>query len=134
MPVEDLVPDAETQPFWDGVAAGELRLQRCGECDRAVFYPRALCPHCFGDRLDWFTSPGKGTVYAYTVARRAFSPSAGTPPYTVALIDLDEGVRMLSRIVGDSPVRIGDRVELEITRLGGEDSPALPCFRVRESV
>ncbi|WP_405658701.1 Zn-ribbon domain-containing OB-fold protein [Streptomyces sp. NBC_01166] len=129
----DLVPDAETQPFWDGIAAGELRLQRCGDCDRAVFYPRALCPHCFGERLDWVTSPGTGTVYSYTVAHRAFSPSAGDPPYTVALIDLDEGVRMMSRIVGGAPVRIGDRVELEITRLGGEESPALPCFRVKES-
>lgn len=126
-------PDAETQPYWDGIAAGELRLQRCGDCGRAVFYPRALCPHCFGDRLDWFVSPGTGTVYSYTVAHRAFSPSAGTPPYTVALIDLDDGVRMMSRIVGPDRVRIGDRVELEITRLSGEDSPELPCFRLRES-
>ncbi|MFJ4839393.1 Zn-ribbon domain-containing OB-fold protein [Streptomyces sp. NPDC088746] len=121
--MEDPVPDAETQPFWDGIAAGELRLQRCGDCDRAVFYPRALWPHCFGERLDWVTSPGTGTVYSYTVAHRTFSPSPGDPPYTVALIDLDEG----------APVRIGDRVELEITRLGGEESPALPCFRVKES-
>ncbi|MEV8566974.1 Zn-ribbon domain-containing OB-fold protein [Streptomyces sp. NPDC051322] len=130
----DLAPDAETQPFWDGIAAGELRLQRCGDCRRAVFYPRSLCPHCFSDRLDWFTSPGTGTVYSYTIAHRAFSPFTGTPPYTVALIDLDEGVRMMSRIVGGNRVRIGDRVELKITRLGGEDSPALPCFRVRETV
>ncbi|WP_199919292.1 Zn-ribbon domain-containing OB-fold protein [Streptomyces sp. NRRL S-1824] len=130
----DLAPDVETRPFWDGIAAGELRLQRCGDCGRAVFYPRALCPHCFGDRLEWFTSSGTGTVYSYTVARRAFSPSAGEPPYTVALIDLDEGVRMMSRIVGGDRVRIGDRVEMEITRLGGDDSPELPCFRVVEAI
>lgn len=122
-------PDAETRPFWDGIDAGELRIQRCSDCASAVFYPRSVCPSCFGDRLDWFTASGRGTVYSYTIAHRAFGEFAEQAPFTVALVDLDEGPRMLTRIVSSAQVRIGDRVELEITRLG-QDSPEVPCFRV----
>ncbi|MBE9375867.1 Zn-ribbon domain-containing OB-fold protein [Saccharopolyspora sp. HNM0983] len=122
--------DAETRPFWDGVERGELRLQRCADCGRAVFYPRSVCPGCFGQRLDWFTARGTGTVHSWTVAHRAFGAFAGQAPFTVALVDVDEGVRMMTRIVESAQVDIGDRVELRVTRLGGADAPALPCFRV----
>lgn len=122
--------DPQTQPFWDGIAAGELRLQRCAGCGKAVFYPRTVCPHCFGADLTWFTASGTGTIYSYTVAHRAFGEFAEQAPFTVALIDLAEGPRMLTRIVGDRPARIGAPVELAITRLGDEDSPELPCFRL----
>ncbi|MEV5539059.1 Zn-ribbon domain-containing OB-fold protein [Saccharopolyspora shandongensis] len=126
-----IIPDAETRPFWDGIAAGELRIQRCADCEAAVFYPRSVCPGCFGDRLDWFTASGRGTVYSWTVAHKAFGEFADQAPFTVALVELDEGPRMLTRIVGpqdEGRVRIGDRVELVITRLGA-DGPELPCFR-----
>ncbi|WP_199434631.1 Zn-ribbon domain-containing OB-fold protein [Qaidamihabitans albus] len=128
--------DAESRPFWDGIAEGELRLQRCRDCARAVFYPRVFCPHCFGGRLDWFTATGAGTVYSYTVAHRAPGEFAGQVPFVVALVDLDEGVRMLTRILGAGPgdVRIDARVRLDVARLGdAEDSPELPCFRVVEA-
>ncbi|MEV0084613.1 Zn-ribbon domain-containing OB-fold protein [Saccharopolyspora sp. NPDC050642] len=139
-----IIPDAETRPFWDGIAAGELRIQRCADCEAAVFYPRSVCPGCFGDRLDWFTASGRGTVHSWTVAHKAFGEFADQAPFTVALVDLDEGPRMLTRIVGpqfqlklrahepgadEGRVRIGDRVELVITSLGA-DGPELPCFRV----
>lgn len=127
----DVVVDAESKEFWDGIAAGELRLQRCESCGRAVFYPRSLCPHCHSDRLVWTVATGEGTVYSYTVAHRGFGEFAAQAPYTVALVDLDEGVRMLTRIVG-GPVAIGDRVRLEITRLDADrldaQSPELACF------
>ncbi|MFC5750890.1 Zn-ribbon domain-containing OB-fold protein [Actinomadura rugatobispora] len=126
----EIASTPETRPFWDGIAAGELRLQRCDECLRSVFYPRAICPHCHCDRLSWRTASGKGTVYSYTVAHRVAGGFSAQVPYTIALIDLDEGPRMLSRVIGDAPVRIGDRVHLEIARLEGESSPELPCFRV----
>jgi uncharacterized OB-fold protein len=137
-PVVPIVPDAETRPFWEGIAEGELRLQRCSACGKAVFYPRAVCPHCFAGELTWFRAAGTGTIYSYTVAHRAFGEFATQVPFTVALVDLDEGVRMLTRIVDTQPdkVRIGARVRLEITRLGGdgtdEENPALPCFRLAE--
>jgi uncharacterized OB-fold protein len=117
--------DAESKEFWDGVAAGELRIQRCETCGHAVFYPRALCPFCHSDRLVWIAASGTGEVYSYTVAHRAFGEFGAQTPFTVALVDLDEGVRMLTRIVGGT-VAIGDRVELEIAAVGDMQ---LPCFR-----
>lgn len=122
--------DAESKEFWDGVAVGELRIQRCETCGHAVFYPRALCPFCHSERLVWIAASGTGEVYSYTVAHRAFGEFAEQTPFTVALVDLDEGVRMLTRIIGDGvggdTVAIGDRVELEITAIGDHE---LPCFR-----
>ncbi|MFC6066468.1 Zn-ribbon domain-containing OB-fold protein [Streptomyces ochraceiscleroticus] len=125
-----IVIDAESKPFWDGIAVGELRLQCCGDCGRAVFPARIVCPHCFGERLTPVAAAGTGTVYSKTVVHRAFGAFAEQTPFTIALIDLDEGVRMMSRIVGEQPVAIGDRVRLQITRLGdAPEAPELPCFR-----
>lgn len=122
--------DAQGRPFWDGIARGELRLQRCGECGQAAFSPRAVCSDCVGGRLDWFTARGTGTVHSCAAAHRAFGALGERVPFTVALVDVDEGVRMMSRIVESAQVGIGDRVELRATLLGGADAPALPCFRV----
>ncbi|MCU1471735.1 MAG: Zn-ribbon OB-fold protein [Glaciihabitans sp.] len=126
----NVVPYPEARPFWEGVAQGELRLQRCQDCGRAVFYPRALCPYCHGDRLGWFVASGSGTVYSYTTVHRGFGEFAGQAPYSLAVIDLDEGPRMLSRIVGDVTVSIDARVQVEIARFGDHNSMALPYFRV----
>lgn len=122
------VPDADTKPFWEGIAAGELRLQRCRACGLAVFYPRAVCPHCLGAELAWFTARGTGGVYSYTVAHRAFGEFADQAPFTVALVDLDEGVRMMTRIVDAAPgeVEVGLRVEMTVRQIAGAE---LPCFR-----
>jgi hypothetical protein len=126
------VPDADTKPYWDGIADGELRLQRCEGCGAAVFYPRAVCPHCFGGPLRWFTATGTGRVHSYTVVHRAFGEFAGQTPFTVALVDLDEGVRMMTRIVGASrgSVEIGMRVQLTVEQIGDAD---LPRFRPQEA-
>lgn len=118
----------ETKPFWDGLAAGELRLQRCDSCRLTVFYPRAICPHCHHDRLTWFTTSGSGTVYAVTVAHRVPEPFADEAPYTIALVDIAEGARILTRVLGEEPVTIGSPVSLEITEVGGKP-PLLPCYR-----
>ena len=120
------VPDADTKPYWDGIAAGELRLQRCEACGEAVFYPRAVCPHCFGGPLIWFTAAGTGSVYSYTVAHRGFGDFADQTPFTVALVDLDEGVRMMTRIVGTRQVAIGMRVRMTVEQIA---EATLPCFR-----
>lgn len=92
---------------------GVFLIQRCGACAEHVFYPRTVCPHCGSDRLDWVEAKGGGTVYSTTTVRR--KPDAGGD-YDVSLIDLDEGVRMMSRVEGISPsdVKIGMRVEAAI--------------------
>jgi len=99
--------------YRDKLAQGRFEIQRCAACGRHVFYPRVLCPHCGADRLDWVAPGGGGTVYSTTVVRRR--PADGGD-YNVALVDLDEGVRMMSRVAEVAPdkVRIGMRVRARV--------------------
>ena len=90
---------------------GAFMIQHCGDCRRHVFYPRELCPHCGGAALKWITPAGTGTVHAVTTVRR--KPDAGGD-YNVSLIDLDEGVRMMSRVEGGQAVGIGARVRARV--------------------
>jgi uncharacterized protein len=103
---------------------GELAYQWSPAANRAVFYPRVLCPYTGSDRLDWRVSAGLGTVYATTVTH----PRAGEP-YNVALIDMDEGFRLMSRVEDIAPevVKIGMRVRFRVHRPTG-DEPAYPVF------
>lgn len=105
------------QAFHAALARGQFLIQRCGACAHAVFYPRLLCPHCGADHLDWIEPSGRGQVYSTTVVRR--KPEAGGD-YNVALIDLDEGVRMMSCVTGVAPeaVGIGMRVRARVNVSG----------------
>jgi uncharacterized OB-fold protein len=124
--------DSDSREYWEGIHAGELRIQRCDACSRAVFYPRALCPHCHADQLSWFTASGKGSIYSYTVLHQAFGVFAADVPFVIAIIELEEGARMMSRIV-DSPrerITIGAPVTVTFVRI--EEGMTLPYFRVDE--
>jgi len=103
---------------------GELAYQWSIEAQRAVFYPRVICPYTGSERLEWRVSKGLGTVYATTVVH----PREGAP-YNVALIDMDEGFRLMSRVEEMAPeaVGIGMRVKFRVHRPGGGD-PAYPVF------
>ena len=92
---------------------GRFLIQRCEACARHVYFPREGCPHCESDRLQWVQPQGLGTVHAVTTVRR--KPDAGGD-YNVSLIDLDEGVRLMSRVEGIAPadVRIGQRVRARV--------------------
>ena len=124
----------ETRPFWEGTQRHELWLQKCRDCDKFYFYPRSICPHCFSDATEWIKVSGKGKIYSFTVSYREASPAFKPDvPYNIAIIELEEGVRMMSNIVGcrnedisiDMPVEVVfDDVTPEIT---------LPKFRPRRS-
>jgi uncharacterized OB-fold protein len=103
---------------------GELAYQFSPEAGKPVFYPRVLCPYTGSDRLEWRVSKGFGTVHATTVVH----PAEGKP-FNVALVDCDEGFRMMSRVEDIAPdeVRIGQRVRLRVHRPGGEEAP-YPVF------
>ena len=119
---------AEARPFWDGCREGELRYQACAACGAVQFYPRALCARCGGVDLAWRRSRGEGVVHAVTVVHRAPSEAfRADVPYAVALVDLDEGFRMMANVVGVPPdrVAIGDRVRVVFERRG---DVALPQF------
>ena len=123
-------PDRVTTPFWEAAKQGRLLIQRCPNCGAYQFYPQASCRRCLSDGLEWVDAKGKGTIYSYTVIHRApsrsFEPDV---PYTVALVDLDEGCRMMSNIVEVSPeaVRVGMSVEVVFDAITPEIS--LPRFR-----
>ncbi|HEV8574507.1 MAG TPA: Zn-ribbon domain-containing OB-fold protein [Dehalococcoidia bacterium] len=102
-------PSAISAPFWEGLRAGELRLQRCAACTRFVFYPRSVCPHCLSDLLEWTTASGRGRIYSYTLVRRVMNPAfASEVPYVFAIVELEEGVRVTTNIVncGSDEVRV----------------------------
>ena len=111
--------------YQQALDAGRFLIQRCVQCTRHVFQPRSVCPHCGDDRLGWVEAAGGGTVYSTTTVRR--KPDAGGD-YDVSLIDLDEGVRMKSRVEGIAPanVKIGMRVRAAIVR---QKNGALVIFR-----
>ena len=121
-------PDADSRPFWKAAAEGRLLVQYCSSCGTPRFYPRLLCPSCHSDEHRWEQAAGTGTVYTFSVVRRAPSPAfAADVPYVVALIDLDEGVRMMANVVADpAEVAIGDRVRVRFRP--GTDDVAVPEF------
>ena len=123
-----LVPtgDADSKPFWESCARHALELQRCAECLRFRYPPRLVCPHCLSDRMTWLPIAGTGTVY---VQLGVYPRGKDAPPEPMGLtmVELDEGVRMWSNVVGAGAddVRIGDRVRLIYEDVG---RAALPRF------
>jgi uncharacterized OB-fold protein len=110
------LPRGEEAVYYDALRSGKLLYQHCSDCSAAVWYPRAVCPSCGSGRLEWRESARRGTVYSFTRLLRAGNPArAADVPYSVALVDLDEGIRVLGDLadeVADSP--IGQRVHAAI--------------------
>ena len=123
-------PNADTKPFWEACSRGELVYQRCRGCGRPQFFPRSICSHCRGSDLEWKASAGKGAVYTFTVNHRPPNPAFEEDvPYVIALVDLDEGFRMMMNVRGCDPeaVRIGMRVRVTFEARGEQKIPqALP--------
>ena len=114
--------------YLDHLSRGELAYQFSPEAGRAVFYPRVICPFTGSDKLEWRISKGLGTVYATTIVH----PAEGKP-FNVALVDCDEGFRLMSRVEDIAPerVQIGQRVRFRVHRSGGEEPPC-PVFTPAE--
>lgn len=125
-------PTPETQPFWEGAKAGRLTIQRCRTCDRAYFYPRPFCPHCSSDDVEWFTASGRATLASYVISERA-APGF-TAPYVIAIVELAEGPRMMTNIVGVDPDP--DRLPLDLplmVRFEERGDVAVPVFAPAEA-
>jgi len=130
--IPELTPDPDAAPWWEGIAAGELRFQRCSACGEPIFYPRARCPYCFADDPQWLVSEGTGSIYAYTVVHRAPSKEmASRTPYVVALVDLDEGFRMMTNIVDSAPEAVRVGLPVEVVFRVAIDGRRIPCFTLR---
>ncbi|MFH1350608.1 MAG: Zn-ribbon domain-containing OB-fold protein [Pseudomonadota bacterium] len=118
------------KPFWDAARQGKLKIQLCKDCNKYVFYPRLVCPHCFSGNLDWVEASGKGTVYSYTlVQNNAPSPFLNDMPYVVAIIRLEEGVQMLSNIVDCDFDKLRCDMPVEVTFEELDEEFTLPKFK-----
>jgi uncharacterized OB-fold protein len=111
-------------PFWDGLASGEVRLQHCNACGTHQYPPESFCYQCGATDLEWQAVRGEGEVYSFVVVHRAPNPIYKQfQPYTVAIVQLDEGPRMISAMLTlDAPIDIGARVKPIIKALDGERS------------
>lgn len=115
------VPDlrGEEREFFERCQQGQLPIQLCLACERHVFYPRAVCPYCDGKRLAWREACGRGLIHTFTVQFRR--PSGyGEEPYITAIVDLEEGVKMMSRIMAaPESVFVGQRVRAAWATISG---------------
>ncbi|MHB8464464.1 MAG: Zn-ribbon domain-containing OB-fold protein [Acidimicrobiales bacterium] len=104
---------ADNAPFWAAAADDRLVLPWCRSCNTAIWYPRTICPTCHGRDIEWREASGRGVIHSFTVSYRGTGPWAEHVPYLIAYVELDEGPRVLTNIVGAVPheVRIGDPVE-----------------------
>src|SRR5262249_13618985 len=121
-----------TEPFWDATRQRRFLVQWCVDCEEPIFYPREVCPRCLGSSLEWRQSPGTGTVYAVTVEYKPQNPlMADRAPYAVALVDVDDGIRMLSNVVGCPPGDVSVGMPVQITWEELSDGRHLPLFEPR---
>jgi len=115
-----------TEPFWGSAEEGRLTIQKCSSCGKHVFYPRGRCPHCWADALGWVQVSGKGKLKSYSLVHKPGNEGwIPTAPYYVGLVELDEGPTMLSHILSETDLNIGEEVSFIPTNVGGR---VLPCF------
>ncbi|MFC9591257.1 Zn-ribbon domain-containing OB-fold protein [Streptomyces sp. NPDC056944] len=120
--------DTFTRPYWDAAAEGRLLLRHCAACDRAHHYPREFCPYCWSEDVRWERASGRATLYTWSVVHRNDLPPFGDRvPYVAAVVDLAEGPRMMTEVVGvaEGDLRIG--MELHVT-FRAEGDVTVPVF------
>ncbi len=123
-PIPAPVAEQGNQPFWDAATLGKFLIKTCKSCNQPHWYPRSLCPFCFGE-TEWTEASGNGTIYSLSVMQR------GNPnPYCIAYVQLDEGVTMMTQIVDCdlAALKIGQKVKLVFKPTEGEGSPPVPMF------
>ena len=118
--------------FWDGAKAGELRLQRCDDCAHAYFPPRPFCPECGSRSVSVFPASGRATLYSYVIHHRA--PPGFEAPYAIAVVELEEGPRMMTNIVDtpQTPEALQLDMALQVAFEPMSDEISLPLFRPAE--
>lgn len=127
------VKTQEGMPFWDGCARGELLLQKCESCGAFQWFPRAYCRDCSSDTLTWIRASGRGKVVSSSIVRKPINKSfASMVPYVLAIVELDEGVRMMTNLIDavSRNVRAGDVVQVEFEKQN--DDVTIPVFRLAD--
>lgn len=118
-----------TERYWRGAAAEELLVRECCACDLVFFYPRAHCPNCFGEDVEWVEADGTGTVYTYSVSDRVEGWPECDLPVVLAYVELDEGPRLMTNLVDCDPDVVEVGVAVEVRYVPTErDGVAIPVF------
>ena len=122
-------PTPETKPFFDALKQHRLLIQRCAECGHAYFYPRPFCPSCLSNDVEWEEASGKGRLYSFVINHR--SAPGFEPPYVIAVVELDEGPRMMTNLIGvnPDPELISCEMAVEIVFDDMDEEFTLPRFR-----
>lgn len=126
------LPDvsSETKPFWDACNRGVFLIQRCRDCHKTQYHYRAICCHCWSSAVEDLPAKGSGTIWTYSVVMKNRSPVvAFEPPYIVALVELDEGVRVFANIVNCDPNRMTIGMPVQLTFAEAESGQKIPLFR-----
>ena len=123
-------PDAETQPFWDGARDGKLLIRRCDACGEAHFYPRPFCPKCWSDQVRWEEASGRAVLYTWSVVHQNdLPPFPERVPYVAAVVDLEEGPRMMTNVVEADVDALQAGMQLEVDFKPISDDVTIPVFR-----
>ena len=123
-------PDDESQPFWDAARDGRLLIKRCAACGRAHHYPRPFCPYCWSRNVIWEQAAGTGTVYTFSVVyRNDLPPFNERVPYVAAVVELDEGPRMMTNVVDCDVDDVTVGMPVEVTFRAIDDTVTVPVFR-----
>jgi uncharacterized OB-fold protein len=126
--------DNDTKVFWEACNNERLVIQQCQDCSHYIFYPRIICPYCMSEQIEWKEVSGKGKIYSYTVARRpADSNFSDDVPYVIALVELDEGVRMMTNIINISVEEVQCDLDVEVIFEKVTEDIRLPKFQPREN-
>lgn len=122
--------DEGTAPWWQACAEGRLLIKRCAECGQPHFYPRAFCPFCWSEKVDWEQASGRATLYTYSVVYQNDLPPFGERvPYVAAIVDLEEGPRMMTNVVDCPPEDLRVGMALQVGFRQETDEVTLPVFR-----
>jgi uncharacterized protein len=124
------VPSPESQPYWDGLREHKLLTPRCDACAGYWFPPSLLCPHCNSAKWTWTAVSGRGRIFSYVVYHRVYHPGfAGEVPYAVAVIELDEGPRLISNVIGIAPDKLVCDMRVEVVYQPITEAITLPKFK-----
>jgi len=127
-PLPQVNPD--NRPFWQGCREHLLKIQKCGNCGRLRWPPGFLCPGCLSPEAEWITVTGKGRVYTFAVYHQAFQPGFQEDlPYVVAIVELDDGPRMMTNIIDCDPAGVACDMPVEVAWADRNDEFSIPCFR-----
>ena len=125
-----LLADDDTRPFWEGCREHRLLFQKCQGCGHVRWPPSIACPVCYSGNTELISSAGRGKVYTFAVFHKAVAPTfEGRVPYVAAVVELTEGPRILTNVVGCDPSEISCDMAVEIVWEDATDTVCLPKFR-----